>query len=384
MPKRPDSQYSDELGELIDHVYGLTKAGRYRSAMDEVLTYLRHHKDAHENSRMRLLAHTLLRSRTDRLQAEEPTTDEQLRSALIAPFLTQCSQCERVGNSMTALSAELGMEKITGNPAWLQCQRCRYTLCRDCFTDRRDHSSGVDAPNPLTEACPQCRELLSQPVLATGRKGVIAMDPETIEAVAVVRHGPIPPTMSQVLTVVTQLLPLLADDEALVHIKRAPSRLPEDEWGREKLARSLVQDLERDGVVRAGAWQRAERHVTHSGSRQGPAHVLVVIRKPDHRMTVPPVRVEAVVVLHGPVTPGPLEVELLVHDLEDIMPFTFAGARLSLYGGGQAPSAELGQFMLLRLEDEGEVPRGSLERAIIRTIDVGGSPCVVIVVPAAD
>lgn len=87
----------------------------------------------------------------------EPIVAEQLSDPLLAPIRTVCTRC-RVAWWFSSHELELhAYARITAiNPIGLQCQQCRYTLCRNCLNTSR--------------GCPQkgCPGKLAAPVLATG------------------------------------------------------------------------------------------------------------------------------------------------------------------------------------------------------------------------
>ncbi|MDH6142979.1 MULTISPECIES: hypothetical protein [Kitasatospora] len=256
----------------------LLQDGRRRTAMDEVLRELRHPSPrgflAPQIARMLLST-----SRTTNLQAAEPLTGQQRASALLADLMTECSACHTVWCSPHALVPS-GQTIRSINPAGLQCQQCRYTLCKDCLSEYPPPGTGpVDMPRIPYGACPTHSELTT-PVLPTGRHDVKPRDPEGIEGVIVARNGPILPTMEDALPFVTKFLPLIADDAPIVHIRRSFPGAMDSESTRNQLAMSHIRELERDGVLLPGAWERSERMFVLSGIKPGTDCLITVVSKP--------------------------------------------------------------------------------------------------------
>jgi hypothetical protein len=265
---------------LPEQVVGLIKSGKRRTALNEVMRHLRHDPN---NPRLLDLALTIVSaSRTVNLKAAEPVTEQQWNSAILAPIATECSSCQGMWYSTHGMSAFAGV-KLTGtNPVGLQCQDCRYTLCRDCLPSVRP------APDdPLDFASPvsgHCREpshgRLSTPVLPTGRSDVESQDPDSIEAVIVARSGPIPPTMDEALAVVTKFVPLIPDDTALIHIRSSKPGFMDDRPRRDELAAGLIGELEGSGALAPGAWNRATPLFIEPGQAPDTSYLVTVVRKP--------------------------------------------------------------------------------------------------------
>lgn len=144
----------DPVPGLFDEVSRLRAADRPGAALAVVLGVLRADPRSADAYRCALV---LCAGRTARsAAAAEPITVEQFGDPLLAPVRTECTNCGNAWFSLHELTAHDGAETVTLNPIGLQCQRCRYTLCRSCLTaDRR---------------CPQagCGGELGTPVLATG------------------------------------------------------------------------------------------------------------------------------------------------------------------------------------------------------------------------
>jgi hypothetical protein len=274
MPRRgnPDGGENDVLA-LRKQVQELVSAGRFRTAMDEVLRHLRHDPS---NSAVLALAVTItVTSRTEHVGSPEPVTTAQMASALLAPIATGCSACGRVWYSYHEFFR--GMQISLLNPAGLQCQDCRYTLCRDCLGPRPSHvPQRVERPCPA----PGCRGMLTVPVLATGRHDVVDIDPDDIERVVVVRDGPIAPTMDEALAVVTKFVPLWGDDTSLVGIRRGFPGMMDDALDRDRLASYLVHGMERDGELAPGAWERAEPLFLRATHEDDTDYLVTVVRRP--------------------------------------------------------------------------------------------------------
>ncbi|MFF2009611.1 hypothetical protein ACFVWY_11120 [Streptomyces sp. NPDC058195] len=177
------------------------------------------------------------------------------------------------------------------NPIGLQCQKCRYTLCRECINGRQpsSYTGPVDVTEPVLAVCaqPACdRRVLGTPVLPTGRHDVTPMDPETIEGVVVARDGAIAPTPGEALVVVTRFLPFLPEDAPLLHIRRSSPGAMSDGSTRDRLALSLVLGLEREGALAPGAWARSRRMFIKAGAARDTDYLITVVHR-RHLSAVP-------------------------------------------------------------------------------------------------
>ncbi|WP_328901579.1 hypothetical protein OHR86_18085 [Streptomyces sp. NBC_00441] len=281
---------SPRLTDLRNTVVELLAEGRHRTALDETLRGLR--RDPENPDGLFLALSVLAQSRTTRLSSPEPLTETQQWNALLAPITTACSACDsRWYSTHAVLFTDNDVQIHPTNPIGLQCQKCRYTLCRDCLKAQRptSYTLSVDAPEAVAASCANSDcggRGLSAPVLPTGRPDVTPMDPEAIEGVLVVRDGPIRPTTDDALAVVTRFLPLIPDDAPLLHIRRARPGTMSDASGRDGLAQSLLLDLEREGVLAPASWGRSRRMHILAGPG-GDADYLIVPVQRSH-LRVPP------------------------------------------------------------------------------------------------
>jgi hypothetical protein len=137
---------------LIQDVKQLREADRPSAALQVVLQVLRNDPRSADAYQCALL---LCSGRTARSTATEPVTEDQLRDPLLDPIRTVCTSCGNTWFSHHELIHNTS-EIAVVNPIGLQCQLCRYTLCRTCLT--------------ADPRCPQpgCVGVLGTPVLATG------------------------------------------------------------------------------------------------------------------------------------------------------------------------------------------------------------------------
>ena len=258
---------------LVDQVYELVENNRYRTAMDEILRHLRH--DPKNGQLLNLAVATLDSSRTSTISSPEPATRLQRASALLAPIVTECSGChDEWYSSHNILHPHVTL--ILMSPRALQCQVCRYTLCRDCLRPaQRDLVELPERPCPARG----CGGMLTAPVLATGRRNFSPIDPDTIERIIVARDGPIPPSMDDALAVATRFVPIIADDAPLIRIRPSSPGMMNDERSLGRLAVAIVQGLESEGVLAPGAWERS-RSMHVLGHTLGDAdYLMIVVRK---------------------------------------------------------------------------------------------------------
>lgn len=148
--------HDDPVPELTDEVERLRRERRYGSALDATLRHLRAHGQSSEAYRLALpLLYTGMRRTADPGIAE-PVARRQYANPYFAPVATECSRCTRFWYSGHDIASQARL--VVTNPIGLQCQVCRYTLCRNCF-------------DPKRPSCPErgCRGELGTPVVPTGR-----------------------------------------------------------------------------------------------------------------------------------------------------------------------------------------------------------------------
>ncbi|HEX6470380.1 MAG TPA: hypothetical protein VF069_14880 [Streptosporangiaceae bacterium] len=264
----------EQVPALQERVQEHVSAGRYGTAMEEVLRHLRH--DPSSTAAFYLAITIASTSRTELVASPDPLTPAQRASALLAPIMTECSECRSRWCSTHVLLPGLRFAGL--DPAGSQCQECRYTRCSDCFPFEPSQITPhiVDSPCPK----PGCPGTMTLPVLPTGRHDVMDVEPDDIERVIVVRDGPVTPTMDEALTVVTRFVPLWTDDTPLIGIRRGRPGMMNDRPARDRLAARLVHAMERDGELAPGAWERARPLFIKAGGADDTDYLLTVIKRP--------------------------------------------------------------------------------------------------------
>lgn len=258
--------------------------------MDHVLRHLR--RDPESKDAL-YIATTIDHHDTSRLRSPEPVTERQRASALLAPIMVQCSDCERFWIPQFTVNSwsPRGASVFIYGGGGMQCRDCWYTRCLTCMRKARGRSYAAPVGMPKIYAnsgpCPEdgCNGRFTTIVLPTGRHDVTPMNPESIEAVIVTRDGPIAPTTDQALSVVTRRLPLIDDDAALIHVRRSVPGKMKGESTRERLARSLVYALERDGALGPGAWARSKRELASAGNATDTDYLVTVVQKSERPTT---------------------------------------------------------------------------------------------------
>ncbi|MFC4085367.1 hypothetical protein [Amycolatopsis samaneae] len=161
---------------LTVEVDQLWDQGRFGTAVDVLLRFLRTY--GRSAAAFRLALPLLRATRTADANLVEPVTDAQRANPYFAPIATECARCQAFWYSGHVLVREHRM--AVTNPIGSQCDSCRYSLCRDCFT-------------PADSRCPEegCAGALGVPVLPTGRpRGLPAnRHTEKIEHVAIRWEG---------------------------------------------------------------------------------------------------------------------------------------------------------------------------------------------------
>lgn len=276
----PD-QWEERPG-LRRHIGELVLDGRRRTAMDEVLRLLRHDGESTELLYLALMLAN--QGRTAQLRSPEPLTDQQIRSALLAPIATECSACGNFWYSPHIfLTGRQGVRQNYLDPIGAQCQVCRYTACRECLP-RRSRNQDVDEVIVAHQHCPayDCPGVLAHPVLPTGRHDVMSISPDRIECIIVMRDGIIPPAIGEAMPVVTRILPLIADDTPLVDIRRGGPSLMRDDPARDELALSHIRVMERDGLLKPGARARSTRLFVPASHTNDDDHLITVVARQEH------------------------------------------------------------------------------------------------------
>lgn len=93
--------------------------------------------------------------------------------------------------------------------------------------------------------------------------------------------------------------------------------------------------------------------------------------------------VERVLVLHGRPEPGASDLSKIIETVERDMTVDLKGVVVTTFDGGDGvPSEGVAKFLVLRLEEEGTLSRGALERSRISTTMVRGAVYVLAVVLA--
>ncbi|WP_394613971.1 hypothetical protein JNUCC0626_29330 [Lentzea sp. JNUCC 0626] len=216
---------------LVEEVARLSEAGRPRQALDVVMRVLRDDPRSADAHRCALM---LCSARKARSNAADPITEEQLRDPLLDPVRTVCTSCGTTWFSAHELVRD-GSSLTVVNPVGLQCQTCRYTVCRTCLTpDLR--CPGLD-----------CAGELGTPVLATGLPAAPRF--AAIEQVVVVieQGEPEPKELFDVFSANNPDVDLL---NVRIHAVTAFPGV-DDTFGY-----FVVMRLEREGRVRPGALQR--------------------------------------------------------------------------------------------------------------------------------
>ncbi|WP_233580506.1 hypothetical protein [Streptomyces triticirhizae] len=155
--------HHEPVPELDDAVRRPHDEGRYATALDLVLRQLREEGPSEDAF---FWATTLLitTQRAAGPGVAEPIPLERRSNPYFAPVATECAACARFWFSSHDIHAGRRMAPRAGgglsvaNPLGVQCQSCRYSLCRACY-DLAD----VRCPEP------DCDGTLGVPVLPTGR-----------------------------------------------------------------------------------------------------------------------------------------------------------------------------------------------------------------------
>jgi hypothetical protein len=250
----------DILPDLVEQVRQLRRSGRDRSALDLVLRVLR--RDGKSAAAFEC-ALWLCAGRTPASVAAtaEPITREQWANPYLAPVATECASCQLYWYSNHIFAGGARME--IANPLGLQCQLCRYTLCRDCLP-------------PNNRDCPEpgCAGTLDIPVLATGRpRGQPAnRHTEKIEYVLISWEGVSPDP-----TEISQLLDLVCTWQDQIGIRVTTI---EDPQVRQDVGEAAVYLEESEGRISPGAIGRL-RSVLVDNPRTGKRRIFIVAAEPS-------------------------------------------------------------------------------------------------------
>jgi len=191
----PDREMIPTPG-LSKKIEELQRAGRYRTAIEEILKVL--DRDPGNQQALFLAANILSLPHTEQLTAAEPLSDAQTFDRRLNPIWAMCHECYRgwVPNSIH-LSSFFGKGRLSVmNPIGEQCPKCGYTLCHECLK-RKPIGPGYAFYEH--ECPPGCGVKLSTPVHPTGRRNLqFGRRPQGVTHVFVFREGPIKPDTSYV------------------------------------------------------------------------------------------------------------------------------------------------------------------------------------------
>ncbi|MGH3720630.1 MAG: hypothetical protein ACRDRI_17645 [Pseudonocardiaceae bacterium] len=143
----------------------------------------------------------------------------------------------------------------------------------------------------------------------------------------------------------TKFVPILPDDAPLIHIGPGARGMMTDEFARNRLAFSLVQDLERDGVLAPGAWKRSRPLFVRAGTADDTDYLITVVRKPGSTPNNPPL-IHVCVIREVPDRIGSYDLTTL---LQVMAPEVFEdGATISFFTGdsGWDDPRELAMIMI--------------------------------------
>ena len=134
---RPLDEFDHALLELV---HSLTRAGRYRSALDKILPIL--DLDPHDQWTLHLAASVvyLAQSRYHAYGATEPLTDEYILDARLDPIFCECDRCHSTWVPMPM--ASMYKEVVSISPPGMYCPKCNKVFCRDCLERHRFSSMG--------------------------------------------------------------------------------------------------------------------------------------------------------------------------------------------------------------------------------------------------
>lgn len=233
---------------LFEEVTRLQRDDRPGAALAAALSVLRRDPRSADAFRCALM---LCSGRTSRSGGErEPIAREQLHDPLLAPIMTVCTRCGDGWFSTHELVTHEYASITALNPIGLQCQRCRYTLCRECLSG--------------TRRCPQngCAGELGTPVLATGPP-VVCLE----YAVVLGEHGL--PEVGDLLGILAEAAPGVDLEGIGILPVPPPPTGADDEFGL-----FMVMRLEDEGRVGAEALQRTRMVGV---DRPGLGHVRVYL-----------------------------------------------------------------------------------------------------------
>jgi hypothetical protein len=229
----------EPVPDLTDEVEGLWDAGRYASALDAILRFLRTNGPSAGAFRWALSLLSTIRATPDP-SVVEPITYRQQRHPYFAPIASECARCQKFWYSSHPLTGG-GEGMVVLNPMGRQCQVCRYTLCRNC-------GAAQDARCPE----PGCSGEFGVPVLPTGRPRGMPANPHTekLEHVQILWQG----TQTSPEEI-TELLDLACAWQDCGGITVRSNETSERDFTQDT-GRTLIGWAEADGQVSPGALER--------------------------------------------------------------------------------------------------------------------------------
>jgi hypothetical protein len=206
---KPNEITRKKLNELHETVMKLEAAGRFRSALKEIIAFLENDPD---NPSVLVMAMTTIGASYGNKFGCEPLTPSDLSDIRLDPIFTVCSNCGNEWVSHSSAMTPFIESKISQEIHPMQCRDCGYVLCRVCIFERLMPSDSTrDGSLARLPACPNCGEQsLVDPAFPTGRlpRQTKRQQPEKIVITIVFREGSIPPDIEYV----TEILELTAPD----------------------------------------------------------------------------------------------------------------------------------------------------------------------------
>lgn len=185
---------------FASRINGLEEAGRYRTAIEEILEVL---DSGPANQEALWLAASILSSgRSKELAAAEPLSETYRLDRRLNPVWAVCNRCA-ASWVPDPVYFDFASRTVL-NPVGAQCPNCGYTLCHECLA-----RAGVGHSGSSSNACPNgCGVHLSVPVYPTGREDrQFPRRPRRVTHVYLFREGPVPPDNDYVREILEKVSP---------------------------------------------------------------------------------------------------------------------------------------------------------------------------------
>lgn len=196
----PDKK-KEVVAILTEVVEILINRGCYRSALDQIFSFLERYPD--DDSFLRLSQVVLYTAENPHYtyNAKEPLTREYFDNDKLDFIFCECDNCHNTWIP-NPLSSIYGARATITNPLGMYCPACKMVWCGECL------SRGLSPLGVHVLSCPKCKGALSNIEKPNGRKPARTKKrKEKLETVLIFTEGPITPSAEKITKIIQALSP---------------------------------------------------------------------------------------------------------------------------------------------------------------------------------